>query len=61
MRVVFFSAKPYDKPFFLELNQSHGHELHFLEAPLHPDTAVLARGFKAVCIFVNDETSATVI
>ncbi len=61
MRVVFFSAKPYDKQFFQELNQSFGHELHFLEVPLHPDTAVLARGFEVVCIFVNDEASAPVI
>ncbi|QNF31711.1 2-hydroxyacid dehydrogenase [Adhaeribacter swui] len=61
MRIVFFSAKPYDKHFFEELNQSFGHELHFLDVPLHADTAVLARGFEAVCIFVNDEASAPVI
>ena len=61
MRVVFFSAKPYDKQFFQELNQFYGHDLHFLDVPLHADTAILARGFEVVCIFVNDEASAAVL
>src|ERR1044071_5232454 len=61
MRVVFFSAKPYDKQFFQELNQTYGHELYFLDVPLHADTAVLARGYEAVCIFVNDEANKAVI
>ncbi|QMU30184.1 2-hydroxyacid dehydrogenase [Adhaeribacter radiodurans] len=61
MRVVFFSAKPYDKKFFQELNQTYGYELYFLDVPLHADTAVLARGYDAVCIFVNDEANKAVI
>ncbi|RDC64664.1 2-hydroxyacid dehydrogenase [Adhaeribacter pallidiroseus] len=61
MRVVFFSAKPYDKQFFENLNKAHHHELHFLDVPLHADTAVLARSFDVVCIFVNDEASLAVI
>jgi D-lactate dehydrogenase len=61
MKVVFFSAKPYDRQFFQELNKVSGHELYFLDVPLHEDTAVLARNFEAVCIFVNDRANELVI
>ncbi len=61
MKIVFFSAKPYDRQFFQELNKEVGHELYFLEVPLHEATAVLARNFEVVCIFVNDRANAAVI
>ena len=61
MRTVFFSTKPYDQRSFTESNGPHGHELTFLEPRLSPATAVLASGFPAVCVFVNDQVSGEVI
>ena len=54
MRIVFFSAKPYDALFFTRANAGHGHELIFLETHLDARNAVLAKDAGAVCVFVND-------
>lgn len=54
MRIACFSAKPYDRAFFAAANQAGGHALTFLEPALSYETAALAAGFQAVCLFVND-------
>jgi D-lactate dehydrogenase len=60
VKVAVFSTKPYDQFFLGSANQSHGHELVFLEPRLTPETAPLAEGFPAVCVFVNDRVDRTV-
>jgi D-lactate dehydrogenase len=55
MRVAVFSTKPYDRTFLEAAAEGSGHELRFFEARLTRDSSALARGFPAVCIFVNDE------
>ena len=61
MRIAFFSTKPYDRVSFEEANGEHGHELHYFEPRLTPETVQLAHGFDAVCAFVNDQVDGTVI
>ena len=61
MRVALFSTKPYDRRSFLARNAEFGHELHFLEPRLGPETAALAAGFPAVCLFVNDNCDAATL
>jgi D-lactate dehydrogenase len=61
MKVVLFSTKPHDRASFLAANANHGHELVFLEPRLHAETSVLAAGFPAVCVFVNDVVSREVV
>jgi len=61
MRIAFFSTKPYDQTFFTSANVSRGHTLSFLEPRLTPETVSLARGFEAVCAFVNDQLDAGVL
>lgn len=61
MRVAVFSTKPYDQKFFERANEETGHELTFFEPRLRGDTAPLARGFEAVCGFVNDVIDAEVV
>ena len=58
MRVAMFSTKPYDRRSFEARNAEFGHELHFLEPRLGPETVPLAAGFPAVCLFVNDACDA---
>ncbi|TQV82581.1 2-hydroxyacid dehydrogenase [Exilibacterium tricleocarpae] len=60
MKVAVFSAKPYDRQFLLQANQNR-HELVFFEPHLNADTALLARGCNAVCVFVNDNLQAQVL
>ncbi len=56
MRVAVFSTKPYDRQFLEASNAAAGfpHEFAFLEARLSVETAPLAAGSGAVCVFVND-------
>ncbi|WP_321188386.1 2-hydroxyacid dehydrogenase [Roseiconus lacunae] len=56
MRVAVFSTKSYDKEFLESANEGR-HELTFLETRLTGETAALASGHDAVCLFVNDEAS----
>ena len=55
MKVAVFSTKAYDRRFLEAANADRRHELVFFEARLTADTAVLATGFPAVCVFVNDQ------
>ncbi len=60
MKIVFFSAQPYDILFFNRYNDTFGFELVFLEAQLNMQTVSLADGADAVCVFVNDKVNAEV-
>lgn len=61
MRISVFSAKAYDRRFLEAANLAHGHELVFFDARLEEATCLLADGFDAVCVFVNDRLDAAVI
>jgi D-lactate dehydrogenase len=60
MKVAVFSAKKYDREFLSAANASR-HELRFFEPHLSEETAGLAAGFEAACVFVNDQVNAAVI
>jgi D-lactate dehydrogenase len=59
MKVVVFSAKPYDRRFLAAAGGAH--ELHYLDARLTLDTVPLARDAEAVCVFVNDQVDRPVL
>jgi len=61
VKIAVFSTKPYDRRALSDANQRHGHELTFFEPRLTPETVALARGFEAVCPFVNDELTSAVV
>lgn len=61
MRVAVFSAKRYDRELLDDANARYGHELVYFDALLEPETVTLARGFPAVCVFVNDRIDPGVI
>ena len=58
MKVAVFSTKVYDRKFLSDANSSSQHELVFFEPRLNRDTAILAAGFPAVCVFVHDQVDA---
>jgi D-lactate dehydrogenase len=60
MKVAVFSAKNYDREFLDAANTSR-HELRYFEPHLNEETASLAAGFSAVCVFVNDRVNTPVI
>ena len=61
MKIVFYSAKPYDKIWFESLQQEYGMDIRFVESSLNLETAILAKNSPAVCIFVNDTADKEVI
>ena len=66
LKVAFYGTKDYDRLFFSELEKEKGPgtynvEIDYLESRLTKETAALARGHDAICIFVNDEAPKEVI
>ncbi len=61
MKIAFFDAKPYDKISFNNSKQSSSLEFKFFETKLNEDTVKLAKGYDAICVFVNDTVNADVI
>lgn len=60
MRVAVFSTKRHDREYLSAANDGR-HELEFLESRLNEETARLAGGAPAVCMFVNDVASRPVL
>ena len=61
MRIAFYSTKPYDKVWFEPLGREYGFDIHFIEAACNEETVFMAKGYDAICIFVNDHVSAQMI
>ena len=61
MKVTVFSAKRYDRESLALANRGNGHEFFFIGDRLREDTAPLARGAEAVCVFVHDEVNRAVL
>lgn len=66
LKIAFFGAKDYDRIFFSELTKEKGEgtynsEVKYFTTNLGPETAGLARGYDAVCVFVNDCVSREVV
>lgn len=61
MKIVFFSAKPYDKLFFDKANQQYGFEIEYYETHLGPHIVNVVENAEAVCVFVNDKLNAEVL
>lgn len=58
MDIAFFSCHPYEQPFLEAANANQYHRLTFLPQTLTPQTAHLAAGQQAVCVFVHDQLTA---
>lgn len=66
LKIAFFGTKDYDRIFFTKLEEEKGPgtynvDIDYLESRLTLETASLARGHDAICIFVNDEAPKEVI
>ena len=66
LKIAFFGTKDYDRIFFSELSKDRGDgaynvDIKYFSSRLTEETASLAEGYDAVCIFVNDDASRPVI
>ncbi|MBQ0065478.1 MAG: HPr family phosphocarrier protein [Firmicutes bacterium] len=66
LKIAFFGTKDYDRTFFSELTKVKGEgtynsDIKYFSVRLTPETVELAKGYDAVCIFVNDEAPRVVV
>jgi len=65
IKLTLFGAQRYDRTFFDRVNSEHfaqcNYHIHYQESLLTEATVALAEGSDAVCIFVNDQVTATVL
>ncbi|MFP3365183.1 2-hydroxyacid dehydrogenase [Pseudoalteromonas sp. SIMBA_148] len=62
MNIAFFSTQKYELPFFEQSTRDNRDiKITYFEQSLSEQTAILANGFDAICVFVNDTVNATVI
>tara|TARA_R110001632_G_scaffold59293_5_gene144307 strand:- start:106 stop:1086 length:981 start_codon:yes stop_codon:yes gene_type:complete len=62
MNIAFFSTQKYELPFFEQSTRDYSNiKITYFEQALSEQTAILANGFDAICVFVNDTVNATVI
>lgn len=54
VKLAVFDTHKFDRAALVQANEQTGHELIFFDATLNQHTAVLAKGFPAVCVFVHD-------
>jgi D-lactate dehydrogenase len=59
MKIAVFSTCVYDQEFLTRFNTEH--ELSFFEEALTNNNVVLAKGFDALCLFVNDKADKEII
>lgn len=60
-KIAVFSSKKYDQTFLSQYNHYPNLALSFFETKLSQETVHIAKGFDAVCIFVNDEVDKAVL
>ena len=61
MKILFYGTKPYDKIWFEPMAKDYGYEIEFLELRCTKETVFLAKGYDAICIFINDYVNAQMI
>lgn len=61
MKIAFYGTKPYDKIWFEPMGKEYGFDIHFIEAACNRETIFMAKGYDAICIFVNDYVNAEMI
>lgn len=61
MKVAVFDTHRFEQPLFEELRPRFSHQITFLETRLTEETALLARGFPAICCFANDRVNSKVL
>ncbi len=61
IKIAFFDAKDYDMASFDEANKDGAFSIKYYDTKLTKDTVKLAKGYDAVCVFVNDTVDKKVI
>lgn len=60
-RIAFYDTRSYDKDSFVKENEKHNFDIEYYEFKLNEKTAFTAKGYDAVCVFVNDIVNEAVL
>lgn len=60
-KIAFYDTRSYDKESFSKENEKFGFEIEYFEFRINEKTAFTAKGFDAICVFVNDVLNEQVI
>ena len=60
-RIAFYDTRSYDKDSFVKENEKHNFDIEYYEFKLNEKTAFTAKGYDAVCVFVNDVVNEAVL
>src|SRR5260221_1398245 len=60
MKIAVFSTRSYDREFLSQAAATHPafnahHQFFYHDVHLRPETIHLAKGYEAICVFVNDQ------
>lgn len=62
MRILFYGTKKYDMEFFEQYRVEYDTiEIRYIEANMNEETVALAKGYEAICAFVNADLNTAVI
>lgn len=61
MKILFYDAKPYDINSFNNVNKDFNYTIKYLDFKLTIESVELAKGYDAVCVFVNDVVTEEII
>lgn len=59
--IAFYDTKPYDRDAFTQANKAFLYNIDFFDFHLNAKTAFSAKGYKVICVFVNDILNEDVI
>ena len=51
IKIAFFDTKEYDKKIFDIYNKNYNFDITYFDSKLNKETAPLAKGYDAVCVF----------
>ncbi len=60
-KIAFYDTRSYDKESFTKENENFGFEIEYFEFRINEKTAFTAKGYNAICVFVNDVLNEQVI
>ncbi len=60
-KIAFYDTRSYDREAFSKENEKRNFEIEYFDFRLNGKTAFTAKGFDAVCVFVNDVVDANVL
>ena len=61
LKIAFYDTRAYDRDAFTHANKSFLYNIDFFDFHLDEKTALTAKGYDAVCVFVNDTLNKKVI